>query len=42
VPFHTTVLSWDMGNTDDPEQTWRRLTPKIRVLMEKLRGEQAC
>lgn len=42
VPFHTTVVSWDMGNTDDPEQTWRRLTPKIRGLMEKLRGEQAC
>jgi phosphate transport system protein len=42
VPFHTTVLQWDMGNTDDPEEAWRRLTPKVRTLMEKLRGEQAC
>jgi phosphate transport system protein len=42
VPFHTTVLLWDMGNTDDPEQTYRRLAPLVRSLMEKLRGEQAC
>jgi hypothetical protein len=42
VPFHTTVLVWDLGNTDDPEETWRNLTPKVRSLMEKLRGEQAC
>ncbi len=42
VPFHTTVLAWDVGNVNDPEQAWRFLTPKIRGLMEKLRGEQAC
>ena len=42
VPFHTTVLVWDIANADDPEQAWRSLTPKIRTLMEKLRGEQAC
>ena len=42
VPFHTTLVVWDMGSTEDPEETYRRLTPLVRTLMEKLRGEQAC
>ncbi|MGE3174449.1 MAG: PhoU domain-containing protein [Planctomycetota bacterium] len=42
VPFHTTVLSWDVGDTEDPEEAYRRLTPMVRTLMERLRGEQAC
>lgn len=42
VPFHTTVLVWDLGDTRDPEAVYRNMTPLIRGLLEKLRGEQAC
>jgi len=40
VPFHTTMLIWD-APTGDPETAYRSLTPKVRELMERLRGEQA-
>jgi phosphate transport system protein len=41
VPFHTTVLAWDVDAASDPEVVYRQLTPRIRELMERLRGEQA-
>lgn len=42
IPFHTTVLEWDFTAPDGPEHAYRELTPRIRDLMERLRGEQAC
>jgi phosphate transport system protein len=41
VPFHTIVLAWDLDPTAGPEAVYRELTPRIRDLMERLRGEQA-
>lgn len=41
VPFHTTVLVWNMDVQSGPEAVYRLLTPRIRELMERLRGEQA-
>jgi phosphate transport system protein len=41
VPFHTTVLAWDVDAGAEPEVAYRQLTPRIRELMERLRGEQA-
>ncbi len=42
VPFHTTLLMWDMSAAKTPDTAYKVLAPKIRALMEKLRGEQAC
>jgi protein-tyrosine-phosphatase len=42
VPFHTTVMAWDIDPTGGPEAVHQELAPRIRELMEKLRGEQAC
>jgi phosphate transport system protein len=42
VPFHTTVLVWDLGDVSSPEAAYRALTPLIRTFLERLRGEQAC
>ena len=41
VPFHTTMLMWDIDTTGGPEAVYRQLTPRLRELMERLRGEQA-
>ena len=41
LPFHTTMLVWDVDPAADPEVVYRQLTPRIRELMERLRGEQA-
>jgi len=41
VPFHTTVLAFDLDAAAGPEAVYRELTPRIRDLMERLRGEQA-
>jgi phosphate transport system protein len=41
VPFHTIVLVWDIDSAAEPEQVYRQLTPRIRELLERLRGEQA-
>lgn len=41
LPFHTTMLTWDVDATLEPEVVYRQLTPRIRELMERLRGEQA-
>ncbi len=41
VPFHTTVLVWKLDTNAGPEAVYRQLTPRIRELMERLRGEQA-
>ena len=41
VPFHTTMLTWDIDTTGGPEAVYRQLTPRVRELMERLRGEQA-
>ncbi len=40
LPFHTTMLVWDVP-AGEPEAAYRHLTPKLRELMERLRGEQA-
>ena len=40
VPFHTTMVVWDVP-PGEPEARYRNLTPRVRELMEKLRGEQA-
>jgi phosphate transport system protein len=42
VPFHTTLLVWDLEGAVTPDEVYRRLAPMVRSLMEKLRGEQAC
>ena len=42
VPFHTTLLVWDLGDATTPDQVYRQLAPLVRSLMERLRGEQAC
>lgn len=41
IPFHTTVVNWDLGAQQDPESAYRALAPRIRELMEVLRGEAA-
>lgn len=41
VPFHTTVVHWEIDPTGGPEAVYREITPRIRDLMELLRGEQA-
>lgn len=41
VPFHTTVLVWPFDTAAGPEQVYRQLAPRVRELMELLRGEQA-
>jgi phosphate transport system protein len=40
VPFHTTMVVWDVP-PGEPEARYRNLTPRVRELLEKLRGEQA-
>ncbi len=42
LPFHTTMLVWDLGADLSPEAAHKSLAPRVRGLMEKLRGEQAC
>ncbi|MFK7740883.1 MAG: hypothetical protein AB8H80_11225, partial [Planctomycetota bacterium] len=41
IPFHTTTLHWDIDTTASPEDCHRSITPRVRELMEQLRGEQA-
>jgi phosphate transport system protein len=41
VPFHTTVVVWPIDTTGGPEPVYRQLAPRVRELMELLRGEQA-
>lgn len=41
VPFHTTVLVWPIDAAAGPEAVYRQLAPRVRELMELLRGEQA-
>jgi phosphate transport system protein len=41
LPFHTTMLVWEIGTGQGPEDIYRQLTPRLRELMEQLRGEQA-
>lgn len=41
LPFHTTLLSWPIDPSAGPESVYRQLTPRIRELMELLRGEHA-
>jgi phosphate transport system protein len=42
VPFHTTVLVWKVDASAGPEGVYREIAPRVRDLVEKLRGEQAC
>lgn len=41
LPFHTTALTWEIDTDNSPELVYRQLTPQIRELMDRLRGEQA-
>jgi len=41
VPFHTTVLHWDIDTSASPQEVYRAITPRVRELMEQLRGEHA-
>ena len=41
LPFHTTMLVWELDGAAGPEGVYRQLTPQVRELMEVLRGEQA-
>jgi phosphate transport system protein len=41
VPFHTTVVRWRIDTTAGPEQVYKALVPKVRELMELLRGHEA-
>ncbi|MFO1077524.1 MAG: PhoU domain-containing protein [Planctomycetota bacterium] len=41
MPFHTTVLNWDLDPAAGPEAAYRQISPRVRDLMERLRGEQA-
>ena len=41
VPFHTTVLHWDVDTSASPDAVHQQLTPLVRELMEQLRGEHA-
>jgi phosphate transport system protein len=41
VPFHTTVVTLDIPTASGPEAVYRELTPRLRDLMERLRGEEA-
>ena len=41
LPFHTTALQWDIDTSTSPELVYRQLTPHVRELMDRLRGEQA-
>jgi phosphate transport system protein len=41
LPFHTTMLTWDIDGAAEPEVVYRQMTPRIRELLERLRGEQA-
>lgn len=41
LPFHTTMVVWDIDPASGPEGVYRQLTPRIRELMDHLRGEQA-
>ena len=41
LPFHTIMLVWDIDGSSGPEGVYRQLTPRVRELMEHLRGEQA-
>ena len=41
VPFHTTAIEWPIDVNTTIDVVYRQLTPKIRELMEQLRGEQA-
>ncbi|GAB4144035.1 MAG: hypothetical protein Fur0037_11790 [Planctomycetota bacterium] len=42
IPFHTTAIEWDLDPSAKPEDAYKTLTPRIRELMELLRGEHAC
>lgn len=42
VPFHTTVMVWDLDGARSPAEVYRAIAPRIRTLVEQLRGEQAC
>ena len=41
LPFHTTSLEWDIDTSKPAEAIYREITPRIRELMEQLRGEKA-
>ena len=52
VPFHTVLLEWDVSGCPDPdaepqaqvlelERLYKEIAPRVRELLETLRGEEA-
>lgn len=41
LPFHTAVQEWNLGDVANMEDSYREIAPRIRDLMELLRGEGA-
>jgi protein-tyrosine-phosphatase len=41
IPFHTTVVRWRIDAAAGPQEAYRAVCPKIRELMEMLRGHEA-
>lgn len=41
LPFHTAVLEWDLGDIEEIETLYRELAPRIKDLMELMRGKGA-
>lgn len=41
IPFHTTLLHWEIDTSASPQDVYRAITPRVRELMELLRGEHA-
>lgn len=41
MPFHTTLVRWSVDPLLGPEEAYKTVCPKVRELMELLRGEEA-
>jgi phosphate transport system protein len=41
VPFHTAMQTWNLGEVSNMEELYRELAPRIKDLVELLRGEGA-
>jgi len=41
LPFHTAVLEWELGEVEEMETLYRELAPRIKDLLELMRGKGA-
>jgi hypothetical protein len=41
MPFHTSLLEWNVDELDDLEELHKQLSVHVRLLMETMRGEGA-